>query len=168
MGYGLKVLVSLKAYDMEEYNIHQIHDDLVNSILYNILGEDAVEYFSCLNDEELHDSYLGKEKPEEIKQEAKNWKKPVKNACFRAAENIQAYADKEGVSLIELLKDPEKIPWEIRSALRNSLTNTDDIFTYGTSQLFIDYESQPYIGWCDADDVCEHPENYALVHVIYH
>lgn len=65
MSETLNILLKKEEYDDNSKTLRQIHDDLINSILFeNFSG--VFDYFSLWD--ESNDSFFGKDKPNEMKQ----------------------------------------------------------------------------------------------------
>lgn len=162
MGYNLKVLLPVDdRYDGD--TLEEIHDDLINEGRLEYDLPTNFSHFSFWNMMPENDSFFGKDHPEKLIQIAEKWNEKSEKYL---RQQIDAIANK---STDEILSYFAEDPFN-GFHLKEALDVYHDHFCFGEDQLVYNKEGEYFIRIPEdvLKDVKEHPEDYAIVDVIYH
>ncbi len=130
---------------------------------------------------------LGIERPEKLREYVRNWNITTTNRCIRQFEYLEQLAEKEGIhTLSQFLASKiddngvlEDIPYPASlHMLQKTLNAANGTFTYDSSSslAWVTYEDENGVEQvCHSviideeakDFILEHPEQYALIEIVY-
>lgn len=164
MGYNLKVMLPVIYDEDDEMSLAWIHDDLINDRLYNDMGRGTFSYFSFWDMHSHEGSFFGKDDPERLKKVAGEWNKEITEELIGELDKIIHFTSPEDV--IKYFEENSCNAYRLREALNAY----DDHFQYGTDRVVYGKDGCYTIRIPEEvlKDIKEHPEDYAVIEVVYH
>lgn len=168
MAETLRILVSIdNTYD--QMSLQEIHDQLINNELFDLLPG-KFDYFSLRDVED--ECYFGKDHPEWIVKEAKEWNRLINTQFEDAYKQLQRKALDKTLPFTKFIEThPNDLSvWEFK----NGICAISGSFQYGMNSLVIEHSGgfTDYVGPYMSQDVLQniekHPENYAIIECYYH
>ena len=171
----------------ENLSEEDFFDEIYQSVVWHLedyLGTE-VEYFLPFDDAYCDDFVCGINNPEAIVEMAEGWNQAILNCAESCIKGFEKAGEKAGLnskSLFDILKYFEnggKVPGFTYDTalyeLRQTLCALDGRITYGSEHgIVLDclndvstYETSTKIDPSVLSDIKEHPENYAIISVIY-
>lgn len=163
MGCILKVLVPVTDL-YEDYTLEEIYDDLINNRLFNDFGTGIFDYFSFWDTVNQDEAFFGRDNPQRMIKEVEKWNKDLISCLTKELDNIAPLKTSD-----DILKYFEETPFAAYR-LREALNAYDDHLQYGGYRLAYlkegDYRIR--LPYDTIKDIMNHPEDYAIIEVVYH
>lgn len=166
MGYVMNVIVPVAEYEGKE--IKDIHLDIMNRLTECYSSE--IDYISYWDERNL--SCFGKDEPERLRKMAKRWNDEMLSQLDDAYNELESWLHDKGAKgnerFAELWKRgelPHYYLWNLGDAIRGVIND----FYFGVDRLFMteDIVTTTLPKGMDCG-ICDHPERYALIQIIYH